>query len=63
MVPLPAAIYKFPKYLDGGGRLFVSSSFLLFGVFQAFFRKARIAQGAADSLQFAQQFFQAISIG
>jgi hypothetical protein len=62
MVPSPAAICKLPRELDGGASLFVSSSFLLFTVLQALFRKARIAQGAADSLKFTQQFFQAISI-
>jgi hypothetical protein len=46
MVPSPAAICKLPRELDGGASLFVSSSFLLFTVLQALFRKARIAQGA-----------------
>src|SRR5580692_8037217 len=43
--------------LDGKESLFVSSTFLVLrGNLQPTFGQARIAQGAADTLQFSQQF-------
>src|SRR5208282_2830884 len=62
-VPLPAAIFKCPRYLDGWGSLFVSGSSLLFGVFQAVFGETGIAQSAADALQFGQQFPEKFVVG